>query len=143
MGLLTVKYETEKPVVGAKVYIRDSSTNLETMAGITDRNGQLIISAPPFWYTRGTLSMVVDAGNVRVGTFWGYVLGFMTPDFLTVHIKQSTQPPVQGEIEYPVLKAGDEMTAWVIFVLIVAAVFATGFVIAEAVVNWLRNKRFD
>jgi hypothetical protein len=141
MGTLLVKYNDQTPVTGAKVYYRDKGTGREGILGSTDANGMLLVVAPPFWYTRGTYDLVVDAGNVRVGTFWGYFLGIMTPDMLVVHITKSEAPPIQGDIDYPTYhEPTDDSWGLLVIVLIVGFIATAGFIIIDSIEDWLQRR---
>lgn len=143
MGLLTVKYDDGGPVQGAQVHIKDSSTGRDALYGTTNGKGELWVIPPPPWYTHGTYSMVIDAGNTRVGQFWGYVLGFMTPEYLTVSITRIDADPIIGPIDYPIYHKDEDpwvMPGWVIFGAVIVVVLGTGFLIFDYVEDWLQRR---
>lgn len=120
MGIMKVTYDDDSPVQGAKIYLQDYATGREGLYGVTNSSGEIIVTAPPPWYTHGTYNIVVDAGNARVGTFWGYVLGFMTPDYVTIHITRSGEPDIIGPIDYPVYhQPASDSWKWTIVIIII------------------------
>jgi hypothetical protein len=122
------------------VFIKSTDTGFEGYYGTTDDKGQLQVYAPPFWYTRGTYALVIDTGNTRVGTFWGYVLGFMTPIMLVIHIKRVTTEPIEGEIEYPKYIDTGNSNFWLFVGAAVAVIVIGGYMVFDYLEDWLKRR---
>jgi hypothetical protein len=136
---MKVIYDDQTPVVGAKIYVRDSSgSRTEGLYGVTNDQGEILILAPPPWYTRGTYDIVVDAGNTRIGTFWGYFLGFMTPVNVTINVTRTQEPPIVGPIDYPTYHPA-EQNGWTLTLIVVAVVAVGVYVAYRFIEMWRRT----